>query len=108
MSFYVAEAKRPRLDDEEEDMDAEGSAPGEQRGRHSSIAICLGTRIYPCWTFSLEVLSCSLSMSIEVPPLCDHVAGTLGHSTGAPAHRPKKSVQDLMRPYYGAPMWLAM
>ena len=48
MYFHVAEAKRPRLDDQEKDMHAEGSAPGEQRGRHSSGAICLGMRIFTC------------------------------------------------------------
>ena len=60
MSFHVAEAKRPRLGDQEEDMEAEGSAPGEQRGEHSSIDICLGMRVLPCWKLLSDVLLCSL------------------------------------------------
>ena len=60
MSVYVSEAKRPRLDDQEKDMDAEGPAPGEQQLTHSSIAICLGMRVHSCCTLLSDVLSCSL------------------------------------------------
>ena len=50
-----------------EDMDAEGSAPGEEQGRHRSIAICLSHAYH---AGDSHQMSCHAhrSVSIELLP----------------------------------------